>query len=131
MGSLFILAGVAGILMLATTATVWLPRVGVVDSVFTAGLGLTVAIFFSEGVPAQVWRNLFARDVDYAGRFFPLAGSLVCLVILGVWGWGLDQRLQGHDYTPILDVACFMLGMIAALICGRRRQIPAPSAAIA
>jgi hypothetical protein len=131
LGILFLLIGVAGILMLATTATVLLPRVDVMNSLVIAVVGLTVAMFFVEGVPAQVWRNLFVRNVDYASRFFPMAGTLVCVFVLGLWARELFNSWMAHDYVCVTDMASFVVGFASEVVTGKRRQKPITSAVIA
>ncbi len=131
LGVLTLLAGVAAIMAGASLNAEALPQVGIVDSLFVGLVGMTVATFFAEGVPAQVWRNLFARNIDYAGRFFPLAGTLVCLALFAGWVWELDQRWAVRDYVSVVTVASFVVGIMAGLIAGKRRAEPAISAAIA
>ena len=131
LGSLALLAGVSGILMTASLEAAILPRVGILDSLLAGMVGMMVAVFFAEGVPAEVWRNLFARNIDYAGRFLPLAGTLVCLFLFGFWVWGLDQRWMAHDYTSVTDMVCFVVGLLAGIFVGKRTSKRESSAAIA
>jgi len=121
LAGLVLIAGLTGILVISGLFASRLPRIGALDSVMAAIFGLTAASFLTNGAPVQVWRDLFARGLDYAGRFFPLAGTMVCVLMLGFWVWELDQRWRAHNYACIVDLACFSLGAAAALVGGKRR----------
>jgi hypothetical protein len=126
-----LILGVSGILLVATLAAHDLPHVAVFDSFLYAVIGGTCGRFFIEGAPARVGRNLITRDINYAGRFLPLLGTVLCLLFLGFLAWNVDRRGAAHDYTSIIDVACFVVGFVCVPIGGKRREQPVSSAAIA
>ena len=121
LGSLVLPAGITGILTAAARVPAILPRVGVADCFLAAIIGLTIAFFFIDGISTRIWRNLFARNVDYAERFVPLFGTILCLVLAGFWGWELYSRWTKHDYTGGMDIACLGLGLVSAAVMGKRQ----------
>jgi len=129
--SIAFVLGVGGILLAASLAAHDLPRVGVFDSLLCAILGGTCGRFLIEGAPAQVGRNLIAREIDYGGRFLPLLGMLLCLAFMTFVAWTTVLRWRAHDYTSVTDTACFLLGLVCVWIGGKRREKPAIAAAIA
>ncbi len=125
--SLVFLAVLAAVLLAASGAPHLLPRVGVFD-IFQAGIvGLAFALSLVDGTPARVLRDLAAKGTDYAARFFPLTGFLLCLAFVGLWGEWLYRQWSVHAGAVTLDGVCFLLGMVCTLIDGHRRDVtPGP-----
>ena len=115
--------GLAGIVFAVSRTPERLPHLGLLEGIMPWAGGAVLAAALRDGVPAQAFRNIFAKGLDYAGRFFPMTGGLICLGLLGAWGWELDQRWAARDYTVIVDGASFLLGSLCVLIAGKRRPV--------
>ena len=120
--------GMACVLLTASLNVQLIPRIGIVDSLFEAVLGMACARLLIDGVPARVWRSLVARHIDYGGRFFPLLGGLLVLLTLGIWVWALAREWAAATDTPGFDLACFMLGVVCAVVGGKR--VPPPPSVV-
>ncbi len=127
--SLILLSLLACLFLLAGCIARLLPRVGLLDSLQVAFVGLGVGLLLVDGTPQRVLQALATRGTDYAGRFFPLTGFVICLLFLGPWGPWLCSHWPAHDLTATLDRTCFMLGMICVMLAGRREDMALPTAA--
>ena len=128
---LMLVAGLAGLFLVVSRVPALIARFGVIANVMALTGGMVFVTALWDGVPAQVWRNLFSQNLDYAGRFFPLAGALICCALLGVWAWDIEKRWMAHDYTSVTDIAGFAVGGLCGLVAGKRKPTRGVSAAIA
>lgn len=122
-----IIVGLIGLAIVAFGASQMadmVPQFDLCSSVCAWIGGGTAMAMLRDGVPAQTWRNLFAKGLDYGGRFFPLAGFLLCVVLLVLWGMDQWTACSGRDYNGAIDIACFICGAVLALFAGKRRSDP-------
>ena len=116
-----LVVAIAAVLLTATS----LPgatRIAVSDSLAAGVTGLTAAALLADGTLTFVWQNLLTKGHDYTGRFFPLAGCIICLASLGLWSASLYRDWVAHAGSPLTDVLCFALGAGGLLLAGRKRD---------
>ena len=124
------LIGLVAIAFAASQATAFVPDFNLCAGLYVLMMGGTVVALGRDGVLVQVWRNLFTKGLDYGERLFPVAGFVICMALLGFWGWGVWDRYNARDHSVIPEVACFGLGAVLAVLAGKRVVKPVAVAAV-
>ena len=122
LSGVLVVGGLAGVAVAASFAPSLIPHFGLLEGILGLCLGILSAAAVRDGAFGWALQTLFGNGIDYARRFFPIVGVLLCVVCFGLSGWGLYQRAQAHDYMAVADAVCFLTGVAGIVIGGQRRM---------